>query len=132
MVRSWTAGALLSAAVVCPATADEYWLCAYEVDPGITLHPLFQVTANELVHIGGKDRYRLLQNSPDVIVGASSGHYYSPSDKHEIFDGTLILIDKHTGEFREISMLLGKDFDGPFKFRGACRKGVPKKDRTNP
>lgn len=130
MVRGWITGTVLALTIVCPAMADEYWLCAYEVNPGITLHPLFQVTANELIHLGGKDRYRLLQNSPEVIVGASSDHFFSPSAQHEISDGTLVLIDKHTGEYREISMLLGKDFDGPFKFRGTCRKGVPRSGQT--
>lgn len=120
----WFIASALFPAITCPAMADEYWRCEYEIDKGLKAHPVFQVTADEIVHLGGKDRYRLLQNSPTVIVGARSSHSYDLVEKHDVEDASLVFIDKRTGTYRELLLILAKDFDGPFQFQGKCVKGT--------
>src|SRR5690348_12571540 len=97
VAKIWMAGAFLSATVVCPAAADEYWACDYEVASGIKAHPTFQVTATEIIPLGKEQKWRLLQNTPAVIIGANSAHWVSPSDNHEKSAGDLMFIDKKTG-----------------------------------
>jgi hypothetical protein len=124
VAKGWIAGLLLTGAVTCPAAADEYWACDYEIDPGIKSHPIFQVTADEIIALNKKTRYRLLQNSPTVIVGARSSHSYDLVEKHDVEDGALVFIDKRTGTYRELLLILAKDFNGPFQFQGKCVKGT--------
>jgi hypothetical protein len=115
---------LLLAAVPCSsAMADEAWLCSHEIDKGVIVHDRYRVGGDKIVSEGRPLRtFHVLQNTALVLVGAKSDFWDSPELHKRETAGTMIIVDKRRGEYREVMILLDRDFDGPFAFRGTCEK----------